>query len=80
VFEALGGNRRHVLEAVKKIRDGIGTTPEYHPGTTEPGASELSGTHGPPLRGPGTTSDEPPLQLVPDARYRQESPTTREIA
>jgi hypothetical protein len=69
VFEALGGSRGKVLEAVKTTREEGGTEAEYHPGTTSPGASERSGTAGALFRAPGTTTAEPALELVPQDEY-----------
>ena len=66
VFDALGGKRREVLEAVKNIRAEGGTPDGYQSGTTTSGASERSGTPGAPFRGPGTTSAKPALKAVPN--------------
>jgi AAA domain len=69
VFDALGGSRAKVLEAVKTIREEGGTEAEYHPGTTGSGAGERGGTPEALSESPGTTTAEPPLELVPNDEY-----------
>ena len=69
VFDALGGKRKEVLEAVKTILSEGGTQDGYHSGTTAAGQASRGGTPDTPVGG-----RVPPSQSLRPNRYLRRVP------